>query len=112
MKQKNHKDRKGIVYSTDPAYDYQFDNEEVIETLAPNKQDLRIRVENRKAGKTVTLIQEFIGTKEDLDKLAKEIKVFCGVGGNSKDGEIIIQGEFKTKIYDFLIQKGYKCKKV
>ncbi len=107
MSNKN-KGKQGIVYSTNP--DFEYDNHDVEpETLAPEKQRLYVRREVR-SGKPSTVIKEFVGSKEDLKDLEKQLKQYCGVGGSSKDGEIIIQGEVGEKVKDFLHKKGYKTK--
>lgn len=105
------KERLGMVYSTNPDFKYeQSEGEET--TLAPNKQDLRVMRDSKKRkGKTVTLVTGFVGKQDDLNELAKYLKTKCGVGGTSKDGEILIQGDFRDKIFDLLIEKGYKAKK-
>lgn len=109
---KKHKDRSGVVYSTNPSYQYESNNKGEQTTLPPQQQDLRIWHDRKsRAGKCATLITGFIGTQDDLDDLAKYLKTRCGVGGTSKDGEIIIQGELRDKIFDLLIAKGYKAKK-
>lgn len=108
MSNKN-KGKKGIVYSTNPAFKYESDKIEEFETRAPSHQKLYVRREVR-SGKPTTVIKEFIGSKEDLKDLEKQIKQYCGVGGSSKDGEILIQGELMDKIKEFLHKKGYKTK--
>lgn len=108
MSNKN-KGKKGIVYSTNPDFQYDSDSQEEFETLAPALQKLYVRREVR-SGKPTTVIKEFVGTKEDLKDLEKQIKQYCGVGGSSKDGEILIQGEQTNKIKEFLHKKGYKTK--
>ena len=108
---KDWKDRLGMVYSTNE--DYEFDNnDEEQETLAPNEQKLYVSLDkkNRK-GKAVTLIEGFVGTQEDLNSLGKLLKSKCGVGGSSKDGEILIQGDFRDKIVPLLEDEGYKVKR-
>jgi translation initiation factor 1 len=106
------KDRLGIVYSTDPEYPYKHDNAEEKETLPPQKQDLRILLDARnRKGKRVTLIAGFTGCDADLEKLARELKALCGTGGSAKHGEIIIQGDFREKIYKYLTDRQYKVKK-
>ncbi|NMA73622.1 MAG: translation initiation factor [Bacteroidales bacterium] len=108
MKKQDWKDRLNVVYSTNPDYEYTAEQEEEIETLSPKQQKLRVQIDRKnRGGKVVTLISGFIGTKKDLRELEKLLKNKCGVGGSSKDGEIIIQGAFKELIVDFLIQKGY-----
>jgi translation initiation factor 1 len=105
------KDRLGMVYSTNPGFKYEQDNNEEA-TVATSKQDLRVlRDSKKRKGKTVTLVTGFVGKSDDLNELAKYLKTKCGVGGTSKDGEILIQGDFRDKIFDLLIEKGYKVKK-
>jgi translation initiation factor 1 len=108
MSKKNKPDHKGFVYSTDP--DFRFEtNEEVTETLPPAQQKLRIRLDTKqRAGKAVTLIEGFIGKEEDLEELGKKLKSFCGTGGAAKDGEIIVQGDQREKVLQWLIKNGYK----
>lgn len=96
-----------IVFSTNP--EFRFDNNEPrVETLAPERQKLRVSIErHHRGGKTVTLVTGFVGTDDDLQALAKQLKTKCGTGGSAKDGEIIIQGENKEKIVALLQQMGY-----
>jgi translation initiation factor 1 len=105
------KDRLNVVYSTNPDFAYETDDEQEAETLEPGKQNLKVSIDRKqRAGKSVTLVQGFVGTSDDLKELAKMLKNKCGVGGSAKDGEIIIQGEFKQKVFDLLLQAGYKVK--
>lgn len=107
MSKKNKPDVQGFVYSTDPNFSFQ-PADETVETLAPAQQKLRIRLETKhRAGKAVTLITGFIGKEEDLEKLGKQLKNFCGTGGSAKDAEIIIQGDQRLKILPWLIKNGY-----
>jgi translation initiation factor 1 len=108
MKNKNN---GGFVYSTNPNFN-SGEEEQNQTTLPPSQQDLRIWLEkNHRGGKTATVIKGFIGQDEDLEKLGKTLKQKCGTGGSVKDGEIIIQGDHRDKIYDMLVKDGYKCKK-
>ncbi len=102
------KSRLGMVYSTNP--DFQFETEEVpeAETLPKNQQKLRVRIERAgRKGKTVTLVTGFIGTEEDLKTLGKLLKTKLSTGGSTKDGEIVIQGEVKQRVVELLLAEGY-----
>lgn len=111
MKDNNWKDRLSVVYSTNPDFKYQQKDELEKETLPPAKQNLIVTKDKKnRGGKTVTLVKGFIGGEEDLAELGKKIKTKCGVGGSTKEGEIIIQGEFKTRIADLLKEWGYRVK--
>ena len=102
------KDRLNVVYSTNPDYKYEKEDEQEEETLSKDKQLLRISLDKRnRKGKAVTLITGFTGTTEDLEALGKFLKVKCGVGGSAKDGEIIVQGDFRAKILELLHKEGY-----
>jgi translation initiation factor 1 len=112
MSKKSRKHRSGIVYSTDPDYEYNYNDREEAETLSPEEQDLRVRLDRKsRAGKQVTLVTGFIGSEDDLKSLAKFLKSKCGVGGSSKNNEILIQGDFRDKVLQLLLNKGYKAKK-
>lgn len=109
MSKKNKPDARGFVYSTDPNFNFQQEENEEMETLPASQQKLRIRLDTKhRAGKAVSLVQGFIGTINDLDELGKKIKNYCGTGGSVKDGEIIIQGDQRDKILQWLLKNDYK----
>ncbi len=105
------KKRLGMVYSTNPDFDYESEKEE-LETLDPQQQQLYVSLDkkNRK-GKKVTLVEGFIGTTEDLKSLARELKSSCGVGGSVGDQNILIQGDFRDRVSSILQEKGFKVKR-
>jgi translation initiation factor 1 len=108
---KKNKVPTNVVYSTNPNFDYEFEAEQEAETLMPSKQQLRISLDKKnRAGKAVTLITGFVGTVADLEALGKLLKSKCGVGGSVKDGEIILQGDFRVKASEILIKEQYKVK--
>jgi len=107
----NKKGRINIVYSTNPDFNYQYEEEEEQATLPPEKQNLRVTIDTKqRAGKTVTLIDGFVGTEEALKELAKMLKNKCGAGGSVKEGQIIIQGAFKDKVLALLHDNKYRAR--
>ena len=115
MSKKNNdwKKRDGIVFSTADSFDYQVGGDESQETLPPTQQKLKVLLDKKsRAGKQVTLIEGFLGTEDDLKELGKLLKNKCGVGGSTKDVEILIQGDHRDKVVQVLIQAGYGAKKV
>ena len=105
------KKRDGVVYSTSEDFDYDSQEEEQV-TLPPQQQSLRVQLDKKsRGGKQVTLITGFIGSEEALKDLGKLVKNKCGVGGSTKDGEIIIQGDLRDKVLETLVQQGYKAKR-
>ena len=104
-------DLGGIMYSTDPAFEFQEEDDDTV-TPASNQQDLRVMLDKKnRGGKAVTLVTGFKGKTEDLEVLGKMLKTKCGVGGSVKDGEIMIQGDVRDKIMAILQKDGYKAKK-
>jgi translation initiation factor 1 len=112
MSKNKYKNREGVVYSTNPDFSYEDNKENTIETLSPAQQKLIVSLDKKgRAGKVVTLITGFVGTEKDLEGLCKALKSKCGTGGSTKDGEVLIQGDFREKITNFLASEGYKVKK-
>ena len=108
MKNNDWKDRLNIVYSTNPNFGYDTDEVVEDETLDKKQQKLRVAMEKKgRGGKTVTLIRGFVGTESDLKELGKLVKTKCGVGGSVKEGEIIVQGDFKQRVIELLKAEGY-----
>lgn len=108
MKNNDWKERLNVVYSTNPDFEYENSGESEPDTLEKRQQKLRVSIEKKgRGGKTVTLINGFVGTEDDLKELGKLLKTRCGVGGSAKDGEILIQGEFKQRVIDLLKSEGY-----
>ena len=114
MNKNDWKDRLNIVYSTNPDFRYKTSEKEEPEALPKEKQLLRIQLDKRhRGGKQVSLISGFVGSNDGLNDLAKLLKTKCGVGGSVKDGEMIIQGDFRNKILEILLAEGYvKARKI
>jgi translation initiation factor 1 len=103
-------DTGGLVYSTNPNFSVEEEQEEQ-ETLSISEQKLKVKLDTKqRAGKVVTLVEGFIGTLSDLENLGKQLKTKCGTGGSAKDGQIIIQGDYKIKVIDNLQKMGYSVK--
>ena len=108
MKSNDRKDRLNIAYSTNPDFQYEQEEDDAPESIDKKQQKLRVCIEKKgRGGKTVTLINGFIGQEEDLKELGKLLKSKCGVGGSVKDGAILIQGDFKSRIIEILKAEGY-----
>ena len=114
MSKKSRKNRVDVVYSTNPDFEYDYNEEENQETKDPSKQKLKVYLgtKAKKKGKQATLVNGFVGTEDDLKDLGKLLKTKCAVGGSVKDGEILIQGDFRDKIVEILMKEGYNAKKL
>lgn len=112
MENNDWKARLGVVYSTNPDFQYQTESETEEETLPPQKQRLIVGIDRRnRGGKQVTLVSGFVGGADDLKELGRTLKTRLGVGGSAKDGEITIQGDFRDKVVSILQQLGYQAKR-
>ena len=105
------KERLGVVFSTNPDFNYTTDQETEETTLDHSKQNLKIWLDRLKGGRVATVVRGFVGSADDLATLGKDLKKSCGVGGTAKDGEIIIQGDHRDRVVELLTKAGYKCKK-
>lgn len=108
MKNNDWKERLNVVYSTNPDYSYEMEDDGEQVTPEASRQKLRVQLDRKnRGGKVVTLVTGFVGTENDLKELGKLLKSKCGVGGSAKDGEIIVQGDFKQKVLELLKKEGY-----
>jgi translation initiation factor 1 len=111
MAKKEHKGRSGVVYSTSDEFNYSYESEGELDTLPIDKQRLKVQLDSKgRAGKTVSVVSGFVGITADLEDLSKKLKNKLGVGGSVKEGEILIQGDFKMRIVALLNEFGYKVK--
>jgi translation initiation factor 1 len=112
VSKKNKPDNRGFVFSTDPNFRFEEEPESDQNTLSAVQQKLRVRLDTKqRAGKAVTLVTGFIGKEDDLEDLGKKLKNFCGTGGSVKDGEVIIQGDQREKVMQWLLKNDYKNSK-
>ena len=108
---KNKNNRKGMIYSTNPNFEFEYDNEEM-DTIANNQQNLKVCIDKHRSGKIAVILKGFVGNTDDLKALSKILKARCGVGGSTKNGEIIIQGDIRDKVMDILTKEGYNYNRV
>ena len=102
----------GLVYSTDPNFKISADIKEEEQTIIPAEQKIKITLDKKhRGGKMVTLIENFVGTNTDKEDLGKKLKTACGTGGSVKDGEILVQGDNRNKVLQWLLKNGYKQSK-
>ncbi len=112
MAENDWKSRLGVVYSTNPDFQYTTEQAQEAQTLPPEKQRLIVGIDRRnRGGKQVTLITGFVGGADDLKELGRALKTKLGVGGSAKDGEITIQGDFRDKVTELLKGMGYNAKR-
>jgi len=108
MSKKNKPDSRGFVYSTDPDFFFE-EIQSNDETISPAQQKLKVRLDTKhRAGKAVTLVEGYVGKETDLEELGKKLKSFCGTGGSAKNGEIIVQGDQREKVLQWLLKNGFK----
>ncbi|MGB3587848.1 MAG: translation initiation factor [Tunicatimonas sp.] len=107
-KQKNN--RGGIVYSTNSDFSYEAENTHQQKTIPFSQQKLRVWRESKRGGKQVTVVRDFVGSDDDMKDLGKQLKSHCGVGGSTKNGEILIQGDQRDKVVAYLQKEGYAAK--
>lgn len=105
------KNRQGIVYSSDENYQYNYRKENTTKTIPANQQNLKVFLERKKGGKLVTIISGFVSSDSNLKDLARQLKAKCGIGGTAKNGEILLQGDFRDKVIGLLEDEGYKVKR-
>jgi translation initiation factor 1 len=106
------KNIRNVVYSTNPDFNYEYEEKESVQTLPNQQQKLYVSIDRKqRGGKEVTIVEGFIGTEDDLKNLGKNLKSKCGVGGAVKEGVILIQGNFRDKIVEMLSKDMFQVKK-
>lgn len=105
------KKKINVVYSTNPNYGYSHNETKEQNTLPPNQQQLKVWVDRLRGNKTATVVRDFVGSESDMKDLGGKLKSFCAVGGATKNGEIMIQGDHREKIMGYLTKNGYGAKK-
>ncbi len=112
MSKKNKPDNRGFVFSTNPDFHFENDDTSWQEILTPAQQKLKIKLDTKhRAGKAVTVVENFRGADDELEKIGKQLKNFCGSGGSVKDEIIIIQGDQREKVLQWLLKNGYSNSK-
>jgi translation initiation factor 1 len=112
MSKKNKKDNEGgLVYSTNSNLQFNNFDDDAEEALTAGQQNLRIHLDRLGGGKLLTRVSGFVGSDEEIEKLGKELKQKCGVGGNVKDGNVLVQGDHRDKVLQILLKAGYRAKK-
>ena len=112
MKRNDWKKREGVVYSTNADFAFEQASSQEAQALNPEEQQLRIHIDRSgRAGKQVTIVSGYVGLANDLEDLCKQLKTRCGAGGSVKNGEVLIQGDFRDKVLVFLTKERYKAKK-
>ena len=101
-----------LVYSTNPNFKLEDETSNEQQTTLPAAQKIKVRTDKKhRAGKVVTLIENFVGSTADKEELGKKLKAACGTGGSVKDGEILVQGDNSTKVLQWLVKNGYSNSK-
>lgn len=108
---KKNKNRIGVVYSTNPDFEYQESGNNEQETAGNSAQNLKIWLDRKGGNKLVTRVADFKGNAFDLAILKKSLQAACGSGGTVKDGEVLLQGDHCDKVLDYLIKEGYQATK-
>ncbi|MFV0377468.1 MAG: translation initiation factor [Mangrovibacterium sp.] len=112
-KENDWKERLGMVYSTNPGFQFEHEDQQPAEPCQPKQQNLRVELDRKgRNGKAATIITGFVGTEDGLKELSRKLKTKLGVGGSTRDGEILVQGDFATKVIQLLQAEGYNVKRI